>query len=31
MDVIKTDIEGLLIIQPRIFKDIRGYFFDYLY
>jgi dTDP-4-dehydrorhamnose 3,5-epimerase len=28
MDVIKTDIEGLLIIQPRIFKDIRGYFFE---
>ena len=28
MDVIQTDIEGLLIIQPRIFKDNRGYFFE---
>jgi dTDP-4-dehydrorhamnose 3,5-epimerase len=28
MDVIKTDIEGLLIIQPRIFTDNRGYFFE---
>lgn len=28
MQVIKTDIEGLLIIEPRIFKDTRGYFFE---
>ncbi|MCQ2609095.1 MAG: dTDP-4-dehydrorhamnose 3,5-epimerase [Bacteroidales bacterium] len=28
MDVIKTDIEGLLIIEPRVFKDARGYFFE---
>ena len=28
MEVIKTDIEGVLIIEPRIFKDARGYFFE---
>ncbi|MCR4994527.1 MAG: dTDP-4-dehydrorhamnose 3,5-epimerase [Bacteroidales bacterium] len=28
MEVIKTAIEGLLIIEPRIFKDARGYFFE---
>ena len=28
MEVIKTQIEGLLIIEPRIFKDARGYFFE---
>lgn len=28
MEVIKTDIEGLLIIEPRVFKDARGYFFE---
>lgn len=28
MNVIKTDIEGLVIIEPRIFKDARGYFFE---
>ncbi len=28
MEVIKTDIEGLVIIEPRIFKDDRGYFFE---
>ena len=28
MQVIKTPIEGLLIIEPRIFKDQRGYFFE---
>lgn len=28
MDVIKTDIEGVVIIEPRIFKDSRGYFFE---
>ena len=28
MEVIKTKIEGLLIIQPRVFKDERGYFFE---
>ena len=26
MEVIKTDIEGVLVIEPRIFKDARGYF-----
>ncbi len=28
MKVIKTDIEGLVIIEPRVFKDARGYFFE---
>lgn len=28
MEVIKTDIEGVVIIEPRIFKDTRGYFFE---
>ena len=28
MEVIKTDIEGVVIIDPRIFKDARGYFFE---
>lgn len=28
MEVIKTDIEGVVIIEPRVFKDARGYFFE---
>ena len=28
MNVIKTDIEGLVIIEPRVFEDARGYFFE---
>ena len=28
MEVLKTDIEGVLILEPRIFKDARGYFFE---
>ena len=28
MDVIKTNIDGVLIIEPRVFKDPRGYFFE---
>lgn len=28
MEVIKTDIEGVVIIKPRIFNDERGYFFE---
>lgn len=28
MEVIKTDIEGVVIIEPRIFRDSRGYFFE---
>ena len=28
MEVIKTDIEGLVIIEPKVFKDARGYFFE---
>ena len=26
MNVIKTDIEGVLIIEPRLFRDPSGYF-----
>ena len=28
MNVIKTDIEGVVIIEPRVFSDARGYFFE---
>ena len=28
MNVIKTEIEGVLILEPRVFKDARGYFFE---
>ena len=28
MEIIKTDIEGVVIIEPRIFKDERGYFYE---
>ncbi len=28
MNVIKTDIEGVVILEPRIFTDARGYFFE---
>ena len=28
MEVIKTGIEGVVIIEPRIFKDDRGYFYE---
>ena len=28
MKIIKTEIEGLLIIKPRVFEDERGYFFE---
>ena len=28
MEIIKTGIEGLLILEPRIFQDARGYFFE---
>lgn len=28
MNVIKTDIEGVVIIEPKVFGDNRGYFFE---
>lgn len=28
MEITKTNIEGLLILQPKIWKDDRGYFFE---
>lgn len=28
MEIIKTNIEGVVIIKPQIFKDTRGYFYE---
>ncbi len=28
MDIIKTKIDGVVIVEPRIFRDERGYFFE---
>ena len=28
MNIIKTTIPGVLILEPRVFKDARGYFFE---
>ena len=28
MKIIETAIEGVVIIEPRLFKDERGYFFE---
>lgn len=28
MEVIKTNIDGVVIIEPKVFKDARGYFFE---
>lgn len=28
MEIIKTDIEGLILIKPKVFFDERGYFFE---
>ena len=28
MNVIKTEIEGVLIVEPKVFGDARGYFFE---
>jgi dTDP-4-dehydrorhamnose 3,5-epimerase len=28
MNIIKTNIEGVVIIEPKLFKDERGYFFE---
>ena len=28
MNFIKTDIEGVVIVEPRVFEDARGYFFE---
>ena len=28
MEVIKTSIEGVVVIEPRVFEDARGYFFE---
>lgn len=28
MEIIKTDIDGVLILKPQVFTDARGYFFE---
>ena len=28
MNIIKTEIDGVLILEPRLFRDARGYFFE---
>ena len=28
MKVTRTEIEGLLVIEPKVFGDSRGYFFE---
>jgi dTDP-4-dehydrorhamnose 3,5-epimerase len=28
MNIVKTNIPGVLIIEPRVLKDSRGYFFE---
>ena len=28
MNVIKTALEGVIILEPRVFGDARGYFFE---
>lgn len=28
MNIVKTEIQGVLIIEPRLFGDARGYFFE---
>ena len=28
MNIIKTELEGLLVVEPKIFGDSRGYFFE---
>ena len=28
MNIVKTEIEGVLIIEPRLFRASRGYFFE---
>ena len=28
MEIIKTELEGLLMVRPRVFSDSRGYFFE---
>ena len=28
MNIIRTSIEGVVIVEPRLFRDARGYFFE---
>jgi len=28
MNIVKTDLEGVVIIEPKVFEDERGYFFE---
>ncbi|WP_418635178.1 dTDP-4-dehydrorhamnose 3,5-epimerase family protein, partial [Segatella hominis] len=27
-NIVKTEIDGVLIVEPRLFRDARGYFFE---
>jgi len=29
MKISKTEIDGLLVIEPNVYNDERGYFFEY--
>lgn len=28
MEIIKTAIDGVIIIEPSVYKDVQGYFFE---
>ena len=28
MNIVRTEIEGVVIIEPKVFGDARGYFFE---
>lgn len=28
MEIVKTEIEGVYVVKPRVFEDVRGYFFE---
>ena len=28
MEIIETNLKGLLVIKPKVFEDERGYFFE---
>ena len=28
MNIVKTNIEGVIVIEPKVFGDVRGYFFE---
>ena len=28
MEYLKTEIEGVYVLEPKVFRDVRGYFFE---